>query len=61
MPAERKDLQKFLTDPAFAEDRAFLDGYLESFLERKAREAREKSEQERKKNANIFDELFGGG
>lgn len=53
---KRPDVKKFLEDPAFAEDRALMAGFLEHELTRRAQEAKAK-----KKPENIFDMLFGVG
>jgi hypothetical protein len=56
----KPDLQKFLTDPAFSEDRNFLEGVITATLEKKAEEARKKKEAEDAANPpSIFDRLFG--
>jgi hypothetical protein len=57
----KPDLDKFWTDPAFAEDKKFLTGAMEKFLTEKAEEARKKKEAEELANPpSIFDQLFGG-
>lgn len=61
MPEKKPDLQTFLTDPAFQQDRDLLSGFVEDMLTKKAEAARKKKEEEDAKNPpSIFDQLFGG-
>ncbi len=56
----KPDLQKFLNDPAFTEDRNFLEGVITATLEKKAAEAKKKKEEDERANPpSIFDQLFG--
>lgn len=57
--ATKPDLEKFLTDPAFEEDRKFFFGMFDKFFDAKMQaEAEKKKAQE---PDNIFDKWFGGG
>ena len=56
----KPNLEKFLTDPAFAEDRELFAGYIDHHVTTRAKQAAEK--QAAKKPAeNIWDKLFGVG
>ena len=52
------DLEKFFSDPKFADDKDFLVGAVNKILEdRIAQENEKKAETD--KNTNVFDRLFG--
>lgn len=50
------DIEKFKSDPAFAQDREFLDNYFTDFLMRKEEENKRKLPPE---SESIFDRIFG--
>jgi hypothetical protein len=61
MPREKMDLEKFMTDPAFKDEREFFEGFFTKLLEKKEAEAkRRKAEDDAKNPPTIFDRLFGG-
>lgn len=55
-----RDIKKFLSDPAYKDDREFMDAYFTDFLERQQAAAEERRKKNDQDNANIFDKIFGG-
>lgn len=54
------DLQKFLSDPAYQNDREFMEGFFDHMIERRAKEAEERRKQQQQNEPeNFFDRLFG--
>lgn len=51
------DLDKFFSDPKFADDKDFLVGAVNKIIEDRIEAEKKKSEGE---NSNFFDRVFGG-
>ena len=53
------DLQKFLSDPAYQNDKEFMETFFDYMVERRAKEAKERADRETPKEPeNFFDRLF---
>jgi hypothetical protein len=58
MATDKPTLEKFLSDPAFAADRALFEGVIDNRLKVLHEEAQKKKDSEEPKS--IFDQIFGG-
>ena len=53
------DLQKFLSDPSYQNDKEFMESFFDHMVERRAKEAKERQDREKPPEAeNFFDRLF---
>jgi len=55
----RPDFEKFLTDPKHADDREFMEKFMDHYVAKKKKESEEKSPDGEEKE-NLFDFMFGG-
>ena len=53
------DLQKFLNDPSYQNDREFMESFFDHMVEKRTKEAKERADRETPPEPeNFFDRLF---